>query len=199
MLKGTSLLVVLFFALALIVYVLSTPTPLNPQTENDQEEKHNIPYAVAYQPVTRSYTNEGKLASQINAEKLEYFKSERSTLKQGELVTTDYSVVTQPQLTFFETNLPWKLSSNYGLIERASNLISFSGEVTLQQNYGTNRHTKLETSRLYVDVVKKNATTNERVKVSSRFGKIEATGMEVDFNQETVRLNSQVQGIHEPR
>ena len=162
------------------------------QNPNAAKETKSFPYAVAINPTTKTFSESGELESVIHAEKLEHYKPKGEKTDEAA-----YSLVSQPTLSFREAGDEWMLSANTGKIKDQNRKVTLSGHVKLMQNHAQGE-TQLSTEQLEVDIQNQSAYTEEFVLIESPYGTIQASGMNLDFSNQKIQLQSKVRGTHEP-
>ncbi len=193
MIKTSLSFLIVLCILSLFIYFANSPESIIPVEQTFSEKTKVLPNAIAISPVTKSFTESGKLESVVKARKLEHYKSDKENPEQY-----DYSVITLPELGFFEKPQPWLLNANQGVIDSLTNEIRLSGQVIITQETPEQGETNLKTDELLVFMSDKKARTEKKVQIFSPFGILEARGMNVDFKDQKIELLSRVKGKHDP-
>ena len=91
----------------------------------------------------------------------------------------------------------WTIKAKYGVITN-HNYVYLSGNVNIHKHLDQNDDTMIiNTSNLHVYLDQNIGTTENEVTVSSKSGKVSATGMTIDINKQTLRLLSKVHGNYD--
>ena len=98
-----------------------------------------------------------------------------------------------PKFQFSQESQHWLLTAKDGnLVEDEK--ITLDGEVTIQQLNGKMKALSIETNNLDISLSENFASTDSDVLVSDENGKINATGMHINFDNHQLRLLSNVKG-----
>ena len=127
-----------------------------------------------------SINAEGEAFRWLSGNRLEYFTSGDTHLG-------------SPKFQFSQKSQHWLLTAKDGnLIEDEK--ITLDGEVTIQQLNGKTKALSIETNHLDISLSDNIAATESEVLVSDENGKINATGMHINFDNHQLRLLSNVKG-----
>ncbi|UAW97829.1 LPS export ABC transporter periplasmic protein LptC [Halopseudomonas nanhaiensis] len=137
----------------------------------------------------RQLNAQGSVSYQLTTERATHLSSDESTL------------LDEPFLVFFregETQ-PWELRSRYGQADQGGDRVRLTDEVELQQKLPDRALTRLTTSLLDVFPQRDYAETDQAVRIEAANGVTTGVGMQVQFNDGTMTLLSNVRGEHEVR
>lgn len=137
----------------------------------------------------RQLNAQGTVSYQLTTERATHLASDESTL------------LDEPFLVFFregETQ-PWELRSRYGQADQGGDRVRLTDEVELQQKLPNRALTRLTTSLLDVFPQRDYAETDQAVRIEAANGVTTGVGMQVQFNDGTMTLLSNVRGEHEVR
>jgi lipopolysaccharide export system protein LptC len=149
-------------------------------------------YALLQNPQSRHFNEQGQLAYQYKADRMEYFREDL-----GRIGPTDYSLVQQPELIFYGDGLPWFIAAKAGKILDQGNTLELWDQVRIWQNRPDGSQTLVTTERLTLKPKQQAITTAEPVQIKSPSGTLSGTGLSVDLAAQTVKLHSKVKGQHE--
>lgn len=131
----------------------------------------------------KSFDPSGRNINQLNAEKIEHFKSEnRSDILNPTLEMTS------------ESGSAWTINADSGKIEHSNNELSLNGEVNISQ-WTLDRKLEdstIETSDLLADLNLNQISSNASVSINASGILTTATGLTIDVNKEQLTLNSHV-------
>ena len=110
------------------------------------------------------------------------------------------SVLTRPQLTFYEEDRPvWDISAEHGLVSDAERFVFLSGDVEVRYAGATPaRSFEIYTGELYVWPEDRRARTEDAVRIVQQSGVTHSVGMSAELDQRRLHLASQVRGRYEP-
>lgn len=133
----------------------------------------------------KQFDSQGNLSNQIKAEKLEHFKS----LELSQLIAPQILVQDPEQI-----NTQWSVIAQKGQLEHAHKLITFEGDVEIQQSaVSTKAKAVINTEALIFDLNQNTALSDSAVEITTSNSKTTANNMTVDFNNEQVNLSGKVQ------
>ncbi|MBT8144899.1 MAG: LPS export ABC transporter periplasmic protein LptC [Gammaproteobacteria bacterium] len=90
---------------------------------------------------------------------------------------------------------PWQLRAASGVIPAGGELIELRGDVTMEEQLMRgNPLTRISTPELAIDLLSHTATTSERVDIVRDNYSLSAIGLLADFQQQTLRLETEVNG-----
>lgn len=187
-----ALVAVLVIAAVLLV---DNPTLEEPQQQAPQQ---NTPGAIITAATTRQYDANGQLQYVLQVDRAEqYF---RFNQQDKPLPTSrGYTDLSSPRLVLHSDSnpQPWHFSADHGRTENKGNLITLWGNVVAEQALAGGGQYRIETSRLRVEPLLQQATSQQPVTIRSPQGLGNSTGMSIDMPQQTVTLNSQVKATYE--
>ena len=137
----------------------------------------------------RQLNAQGTVAYELVTERATHLASDESTLLE------------EPYLEFFregETQ-PWELRARHGQADRGGDRVRLTEEVELKQKLPDRALTRLTTSLLDVFPQRDYAETDQAVRIEAANGVTTGVGMQVQFNDGTMTLLSNVRGEHEVR
>jgi len=192
----TTLLIVVVLVLAA---VLLTDRP-NIEPDSEQTLNKTTPGAIVTRAVTRQYDATGKLQYRLEVERAEQFyrfNRQDRPLAQNR----GYTDLTQPKLTLYSDveDSDWHFRANFGRTENDGNLIRLWGNVVANRPLAGGGEYRLKTSELVVKPAQQLASTKRAVNIRSPEGTTQAVGMIINLPAETVTLESQVNGVYEPK
>ena len=131
---------------------------------------------------TRQFGDNGALQFQIVSPKAKHYpKSD----------TTHFET---PVIDYVDDKSRWRSTSLEGLMSNSTNSVILTTDVVLQQ---ISKQARLTTNSLWVFVDKKTAFTPEPVTIDANGGTMQGIGLVADFDQQTLKLTSNVHGIYE--
>ncbi len=104
--------------------------------------------------------------------------------------------ITKPELLIFNSkDYPWKLKANMARISNKGNLIYFSGGVKLDKSSANlDENIVIIADELSVFIKEQFAESKTNVTVIQGSNRIQATGMELNLKNRTLKLSSNVNG-----
>ncbi|SDS86052.1 lipopolysaccharide export system protein LptC [Halopseudomonas xinjiangensis] len=137
----------------------------------------------------RKLNVEGTVSYELTTERATHLASDESTLLE------------EPYLVFFRKGepQPWELRARHGQADAGGDRVRLTEEVELQQKLPDRALTQLTTSLLDVYPQRDYAETDQPVRIEAANGVTTAVGMQVQFNDGTMTLLSNVRGEHEVR
>ena len=139
-------------------------------------------------PHTQQFKEDGSLAYQLTANKLEHIK------------TSDMTMLNMPELlTYRAGELPWHVQSTLGEVGPEGKRVELINNVRAQRIDAKSRQSLLTTSRMTVFPDTEYAETNRAVKIEAGNSVTTATGMKAYLNEGRMLLLSNVRGQHEVR
>lgn len=131
---------------------------------------------------TRQFGDSGALQFQIFSPKARHYAKSDST--HFEMPVVDY----------VDEQSRWRGTSQEGVMFNSNSSVILQRDVVLQQ---LSRNAKLSTELLWIFIDNNTAVTNAPVTIEANGGKMQGIGMTADFNQQTLKLTSKVQGVYE--
>jgi len=106
----------------------------------------------------------------------------------------DISILDKPVITFANSRGgQWKLYSNSGELLNDNTVIRLKEEVSIQEHNIKNAvQTKITTKDLTIDLLNKNALTEEKVLIENKYYRTQSFGLEMLFDQEVILLKNKV-------
>lgn len=137
----------------------------------------------------RQLNAQGTVSYELVTERATHLASDESTL------------LDEPFLVFFREGeaQPWELRSRHGQASQGGDRVRLTEEVELQQKLPDRALTRLTTSLLDVFPQRDYAETDQAVRIEAANGVTTGVGMQVQFNDGTMTLLSNVRGEHEVR
>lgn len=146
------------------------------------EEKRHIDYYLEGVSII-AMDEYGKPQQRLYAQAMEHFED------------NDTVLVSQPRLQMATTEQArWQLSSKTGELSSAHDKVMFQGEVTLRHEAGSGPALTLSTETLHYDLQQQVAQTDQPLRIEQGRNSIQATGMTLDLQAQTLTLLSKVQG-----
>ncbi len=106
--------------------------------------------------------------------------------------------LTKLQLDYGNNLNRWRLSASTGSMPKTNNEITLEGDVTTRLlNAAAHGATRMATQSLFVDIAQQQASTDDPVTVDFEGGQLTAVGLDMDLENETFVLRSQVKGVFE--
>lgn len=111
---------------------------------------------------------------------------------------TDGLVLEHPVMTFYDDHYhKWTIRANHGESSQQNSQVVLSDHVEIEQAATAERPTlHLYTDNLTLYPNQRLASTNAAVKIVQPDGQVEATGMQADFNNQTITLLSQAHATY---
>lgn len=174
------LLLVLLGSYWLNLQVQPLPTP-------DTTQRHDVDYVAEGLHAT-ALTPQGTPHFILSAAKLWHFPDDDSThLQQAHLIR------------FFDDRPPTEIKAQRGMLASRGEEVFLQDAVEgVQRSGDAARERRFETESLHVQPDRGWAETAQPVRLFDRHNTIDAVGMELDENAQTIKLLSHVRGIHEP-
>ena len=92
----------------------------------------------------------------------------------------------------------WRLTASRGHMPSSNSHLDLEGGVLTQLlNAPAHGATRLRSERMFIDIEGETARTDDPVTVEFEGGTLEAVGLDMDLNDETLRLRSRVRGVFE--
>ncbi len=130
------------------------------------------------------FNKEGQLDRQINAEHATHYPNNNNT----RLIKPHIKLTSAP-------TKQWDLTAKQGdlISDQALNL---QGDVLLEPIKQDGEQFSLSTQALNIDLNRQIADTDESVTIANQNTKLQAVGMKMDLDKQTVQFKSQVRGHH---
>ncbi len=184
--------VIIALVAATVVLWETPPQELIPLLDNEAEPEL-IPYAVIENAHSRHYDQEGALSYEFLAGVLNHYRLDMSTISEG-----DFTSMEAPQLTLFAEGNTWYITADKGKVTEFGAVLTLWENVRIWQPDLDNDNVELTTQKLEIRPRDKTVRTDQPVRISSGQGTLEAVGMTVNLNSETIHLLQRVRGYHEP-
>lgn len=131
---------------------------------------------------TRQYGETGVLQYQLfSPTAIHYPKSDTTHLQ-------------TPVFDYIDEKSRWRSTALEGVMFNTTNSVSLTRQVVLQQ---IDKGARLTTDALLIAIDKKIAFTNAPVTIDSNGGTMKGIGLVADFNKQTLKLVSHVEGVYE--
>jgi len=130
----------------------------------------------------RQFGEDGRLQFELTSPRATHFRHDDSTHFET------------PEVHYFDDTSRWRSTSRDGVMSNIHNTVLLEHDVVLQQ---LEKSATLTTELLWIFIDKKVALTNQIVTMKTDGGTLQGTGLAADFNQQTLKLLSNVQGIYE--
>jgi LPS export ABC transporter protein LptC len=131
---------------------------------------------------TRQFGEDGSLQYQIfSPNAIHYPKSDTTHLE-------------MPVFDYVDEKSRWRSTAQEGVMYNATNSVLLSKQVVLQQ---MTKLAKLSTDSIVVAMDQKVAMTDRPVTLESHGGTMKGIGLVADFNKQTLKLVSHVEGVYE--
>ena len=178
--------IIVFFGTALFLYWQVQVKQGQQQQVKSQIE---LPDYVATQLDSVTYDKDGQLSSRVSAEHMEHFQDK------------DLTIFSKPEYLLYgdDINSPWKITAQQGRLMKAQGQVFLDDSVEIR---AVNKQEPLQsvvTKHLQMDLNDKTMESEEMVYIKGNGFKSQGLGLYADFNQETVRLKSQVTGTYEAK
>ncbi|WP_317930949.1 LPS export ABC transporter periplasmic protein LptC [Halioxenophilus sp. WMMB6] len=184
-------------ALVLVALLLLQPpgeevAPLAIPTER-------TPIAVIEHSSTRQYGSEGRLQYLLKVDRAEQFLRYKNNKPLN--FQRGYTDLAQPELTIYakDNEQPWVFRSKHGRTEHNGELITLWGDVVVSQSITDSDEYQVATQKLEIYPEKQLVTTSEAVNIRTPEGIASAVGLNINMLTGVSSLESQVQGVYEPR
>ena len=178
--------IIVFFSTALYLYwQVQVKQGQNQQIHTQIE----LPDFVATKLHSLTYDENGQLSSQVTAEHMEHYQEK------------DLTLFNQPVYLLYGDDLssPWRITAQQGRLHKLQGKVFLDDDVEIE---AVNRQEPLQsvlTKHLRMDLITKTMESEEMVYIKGNGFKSQGLGLYADFNQETVRLKSQVTGTYEAK
>lgn len=184
---------ILLTCLFLVFWDSPPETFLTQEPEAPRAAKY--PTNIVHNAERRRFDENGQLSSVFVAEETRYYQinPKRRTAK-------DYADLTKPELTMYSANQPpTTIVSNTGKARNNGKLIQLWGKVHISQTDNLGQSSELTTPYLVVKPEQQYAETDKPVIITSPGNTTHAVGMEAYLQTDTIKLLSNVRGIHDPQ
>ena len=102
------------------------------------------------------------------------------------------TVIKNPEIRFEDNSkAQWQTNAKQGLVVGESQIV-LDGDVQIQQVSAEKKQVKINTENLLISLEDKIASSDVRVTLQSDAGQVNATGMRLDFGNQTLKLLSNV-------
>ncbi len=168
-----------------LAYVLlwehGTPPAIEEWIEAGAEGKEQ-PDAHIESLVMRQFGDAGQLQFQLNSPRAKPFAKD------------DATYFDDPEIDYFDEHSKWRSNSKSGIMSNANNSVYLRDAVVLNQ---LDKDARLSTNQLWVFIDQKGALTDDAVTITTSGGTLQGKGLAADFNKQTLKLLSNVQGVYE--
>ncbi|WP_439133188.1 LPS export ABC transporter periplasmic protein LptC [Pseudomaricurvus sp.] len=185
--------IILLTCLFLVFWDSPPETFLPQKPETPKTSKH--PSNIVHNAVRRRFDENGQLSSVFVASETRYYQKnpKRRTAK-------DYADLTAPKLTMYSVDKPpTTIVSNTGKARNNGNLVQLWGDVHITRTDTLGQSSELTTPYLVVKPERQYAETDKPVIITSPGNTTHAVGMEAYLKTDTIKLLSNVRGIHDPQ
>lgn len=183
------LLILLLIVSAAIALWESPPKMLSPAITDSGPQ--TFPVAFANNSTTRQFGEQGQLKYQFQAERVDYFQPEKSSVD-------EYALAQKPYIILYNADAPpWYIRADNGHSDANGDTVTLTDNVVVWQIDALNKRTELTTEKLVVFPEREYAQTDKAVKIVAPEGVTTAVGMKAFFNQDRLQLLSNVRSIHE--
>ncbi len=153
-----------------------------------------FPSNILFNAVNRHYDDEGQLSSEFTASESRYFQ-----VNPKKRTARDYADLTKPSLTLHSTSAPpWYITADTGKAKNNGELIQLWGDVHIWQIDAQGQKQELTTPYLVVKPKDQYAETDKPVMITSPGNQTQAVGMKAFLEDDTIKLLSNVRGVHKP-
>lgn len=132
---------------------------------------------------SRHFDTQGQLARQLNTDRAAQYLGQQHILLQ------------QPTLSAGFGNNRWLGQANTGQTHTVTEVLTLQGDVSFHQAANT---AKIETGQLVIDNRNKRAFTEQAVTITTDDSLTTADGITIDFDSQTIELNSNVRTYYRP-
>jgi LPS export ABC transporter protein LptC len=188
-------IVIIILLTAGVVVVWETPPEMLLPGDREAEDKAQL-FSVIDNAQVRHFNEEGELSYSFAAEELRHYRHEIRQVSDD-----DYTLVTEPEVTFYTDNPPWHMRAASGKLTDRGLTLTLSDNVRIWQTDESDpesRTSELSTETLVVRPMEKTAYTDAPVTIETAMGAISAVGMSADLRNQNIRFLSNVQGHYEP-
>ena len=200
MIRSSLLFIFFIGAMTAMIFFVSTPEDILPENIQQEADMSKLPDAIAIAHTTTYFNEEGEISSKVIADKLEYFSNRDAPLSLefiNDSSRQNFAYLTRPDITFIQEENTWRLNAFEGIIYDTSQSGVFNGNVTLIQT-SSDEDVTMTTQSITIFMEQKIASTDDDIIISTREGKLSATGMKADLSKQTIQLLDQVRGEHAP-
>ncbi len=178
--------IVVFFSTALYLY---WQVQLKQGQQQQVESKIELPDYVATKLHSVTYDEAGQLSSRVFAEHMEHYQEK------------DLTLFSKPVYLLYgkDVHSPWRITAEQGRLKKLQGKVFLDGDVEIK---AVNKQEPLQsviTKHLQMDLITKTMQSDAMVYITGSGFKSQGRGLYADFNQETVRLKSQVTGTYETK
>lgn len=181
------IVLIVVLVIATLTYQLSTSVDETTETA-DPNLRHDPDYFISEFKATM-YDPAGKANYRLTAEHLEHFPDDDTV--EAEKLKLEYIDPSQ-QL--------WQVTAEHAVGYENTEILDMSKNVRIVlEATNPDKNLVLTTDKIRVDIPKKLATTDARVKIVGKNSNINATGMDINLENGTLTLRSQAQGQYVPK
>lgn len=169
---------------ALLVYLALWQEGAPPQLDEwiENENGNEQPDAHIDTLTTRQFGESGELQYQMVSPKAIHYPK------------NDVTQLETPVFDYVDEKSRWRGTALEGFMFNTVNSVTLNKEVVLKQ---LTQETKLSTNTMIIWVEKKIAATKDPVTIESKGGIMKGVGLVADFNKQTLKLESHVEGVYE--
>ncbi|MBM7072255.1 LPS export ABC transporter periplasmic protein LptC [Shewanella sp. 202IG2-18] len=176
--------IVIFFSTALYLY---WQVQVKQGQKQQVTSKIELPDYTATQLDSVAYDEKGQLSSRVTAEHMEHYQDK------------DLTLFSKPVYLIYGDDIhsPWRITAEQGRLQKMLGKVYLDDSVELK---AVNKQEPLQsviTKHLQMDLKTKTMQSDEMVYIKGNGFNSQGRGLYADFNQETVRLKSQVTGTYE--
>ena len=178
--------IIVFFGTALFLY---WQVQVKQGQQQQVRTRIDLPDYVATQLNSVTYDEKGRLSSRVSAEHMAHYQDK------------DLTIFSKPEYLLYgeDVNSPWKITAQQGRLKKLQGKVFLDDEVEIR---AVNKQEPLQsvvTKHLQMDLHSKTMESEAMVYIKGNGFKSQGLGLYADFNQETVRLKSQVTGTYEAK
>lgn len=107
---------------------------------------------------------------------------------------SDTTHLETPEFDYVDEKSRWRSTALEGVMFNANNSVSLTKQVVLQQ---LDKAARLTTDSILIAIDQKIAVSNAPVTIESNGGTMKGIGLVADFNKQTLKLVSHVEGVYE--
>jgi len=182
-----NLVLAIFFSMALIssILLLLQYHHHNPYLSTPNRHKSQ-PDIYVTDATFSDYDKNGLLKYHLKTPKALHFPEENVT------------AITQPNMVVYTNQrVPWRTTSDKGLLKRGKKIIYLSGNVVIHQiEQINNPETIIKTNQLTIFPDRSFADTNQNVTIIRPFGELQSRGMTLNYKKGVLLTKAQTRGVY---
>lgn len=179
------------------LFLVFWDSPPDTFLSQEPEAPHAATYPsnIVHNTVRRRFDENGQLSSVFVASETRFYQ-----INPKKRTAKDYADLTEPKLTLHSADKPpTTIASNTGKARNNGNLVQLWGDVHIWQTDSLGQSSELTTPYLVVKPEQQYAETDKPVIITSPGNTTNAVGMKAYLQTDTIKLLSNVRGIHDPQ